>query len=93
LNIVANFYLLDLVGEFRKNTLKSITVTSYTVLNISPYLIITLYLKTLHKSPVDTASLTYLLRYRRRWENIKIDLREIGWEVVDWTHVAEDREQ
>jgi hypothetical protein len=30
----------------------------------------------------------------RRWEdNIRMDLREIGWEVVDWMHLAEDRGQ
>jgi hypothetical protein len=30
-------------------------------------------------------------RSRRRWEdNITIDLREIGWKVVDWMHLAED---
>jgi hypothetical protein len=32
-------------------------------------------------------------RYRRGWEdNIRIDLREIGWEVVDWTHLVQDRD-
>jgi hypothetical protein len=31
---------------------------------------------------------------RRRWENnIRMDLREIGWEGVDWMHLAEDRDQ
>jgi hypothetical protein len=26
-------------------------------------------------------------RLRRKWEdNIKMDLREIGWEVVNWMH-------
>jgi len=31
---------------------------------------------------------------RRRWEdNIRIDLREIGWEGVDWIHLAQDRDQ
>jgi hypothetical protein len=31
---------------------------------------------------------------RRRWEdNIKMDLREIGWEGVDWLHLAQDRDQ
>jgi hypothetical protein len=31
-------------------------------------------------------------RPRRRWEdNIRRDLREIGWEVVDYVHVAQDR--
>jgi hypothetical protein len=29
-----------------------------------------------------------------RWmDNIKIDLREIGWDVVDWIDVAQDRDQ
>jgi hypothetical protein len=33
-------------------------------------------------------------RRRSRWEdNIKMDLREIGWEGVDWLHVAQDRNQ
>jgi hypothetical protein len=33
-------------------------------------------------------------RQRCRWENnIKIDLIEIGREVVDWIHVAQDRDQ
>jgi hypothetical protein len=26
-------------------------------------------------------------------DNIKIDLREIGWDVVDWIDVAEDMDQ
>jgi hypothetical protein len=31
---------------------------------------------------------------RRRWvENIKMDLREIGWDGMDWIHLAEDRDQ
>jgi len=33
-------------------------------------------------------------RTRCRWEdNIRRDLREIGWEGVDWIHLAQDREQ
>jgi hypothetical protein len=33
-------------------------------------------------------------RSRRRWEdNIRMDLREIGWEGVDWKHLAQDRDQ
>jgi len=33
-------------------------------------------------------------RSRRRWEdNIIMNVREIGWEVVDWTHLALDKEQ
>jgi hypothetical protein len=31
---------------------------------------------------------------RHRWEdNIKMDLREIGWGVIGWTDQAEDRDQ
>jgi hypothetical protein len=33
-------------------------------------------------------------RPRCRWvDNIKIDLREIGWDVVDWIDLAQDRDQ
>jgi hypothetical protein len=33
-------------------------------------------------------------RLGRRWkDNIRMDLRKIMWEVVDWIHVALDREQ
>jgi hypothetical protein len=33
-------------------------------------------------------------RPRRRWEdNIKMDLKETSWMVVDWMHVAKDRDQ
>jgi hypothetical protein len=33
-------------------------------------------------------------RSRRRWDyNIKIGLREIGWEGVDWMHLTQYREQ
>jgi hypothetical protein len=33
-------------------------------------------------------------RPRRRWEdNIRMDLKEIGWEVVDWIYPAQDRDQ
>jgi hypothetical protein len=33
-------------------------------------------------------------RPRRGWEdNIRIDLREIGWGVMDWIDLAQDREQ
>jgi hypothetical protein len=38
------------------------------------------------KRPID--------RPRRRWEdNIRMDLREIGWEDVDWMHLAQDGDQ
>jgi hypothetical protein len=33
-------------------------------------------------------------RPRRRWvDNIKMDLREIGWDSVDWIDMAQDRDQ
>jgi hypothetical protein len=32
-------------------------------------------------------------RPRRRWEDIRMDLREIGWGGVDWIDLAEDRDQ
>jgi len=29
-----------------------------------------------------------------RWEdNFKLDLMEVGWEGVDWIHLAQDRDQ
>jgi hypothetical protein len=30
---------------------------------------------------------------RRRVDNIKMDLREIGWDGVDWIELAQDRDQ
>jgi hypothetical protein len=33
-------------------------------------------------------------RPRRRWvDNIKMDLRDIGWDGVDWVDLAQDRHQ
>jgi hypothetical protein len=33
-------------------------------------------------------------RYRHRWEgNMKIDIKEIGWEIVDWIHLSDNRGQ
>jgi hypothetical protein len=32
-------------------------------------------------------------RRRRREDNIKVDLREIGWGGVDWIDLAQDRDQ
>jgi hypothetical protein len=38
--------------------------------------------------------MTPLERPRRRWvDNIKIDLREIGWDGIDWIDLAQDRNQ
>jgi hypothetical protein len=30
---------------------------------------------------------------RDHWENIKMDLREMGWGYVDWIDLAQDTEQ
>jgi hypothetical protein len=33
-------------------------------------------------------------RPRRRWvDNINMDLREIGWDFIDWIDLTEDRDQ
>jgi hypothetical protein len=33
-------------------------------------------------------------RPRRRWEdNIKMDLREVGWGGMDWINLAQDRDK
>jgi hypothetical protein len=32
-------------------------------------------------------------RLRQTWEDIKMDLKEIGWEGVGCTHLAHDRDQ
>jgi hypothetical protein len=33
-------------------------------------------------------------RPTRRWvDNIKMDLREIGWDSMDWIELAQDRDQ
>jgi len=32
-------------------------------------------------------------RPRRRWDNMRIDIWEIGWKGVDWIHLAQDRNQ
>jgi hypothetical protein len=46
--------------------------------------------KTLVGKPEDKSPLG---RPRHRWKgNIRIDLREIGWEVVDWMHLVQDRD-
>jgi hypothetical protein len=37
---------------------------------------------------------TPLGRLRRRWmDNIKLDLRDIGWDDMDWIDLAQDRDQ
>jgi hypothetical protein len=34
-----------------------------------------------------------LERPRSRWEGIRSDRREMGWEGVDWSHLTNDRDQ
>jgi hypothetical protein len=36
-----------------------------------------------------------LERRRHRWEknNVKINLRKVGWEDLDWIYLAQDRDQ
>jgi hypothetical protein len=35
-----------------------------------------------------------LERLKRRWvDNINMDLREIGWDGMDWIDLAQDRDQ
>jgi hypothetical protein len=34
-----------------------------------------------------------LRKPRHRWEYIRMDLREIGWEGVDWMHLTQDRDK
>jgi hypothetical protein len=37
---------------------------------------------------------TPLGRRRRRWvDNIKMDLKELGWDSMDWSDLAQDRDQ
>jgi len=45
--------------------------------------------KTLVGKPEEKRSLG---RPRRRWEgNIRMDLTETGWKIVDWKYLAQDR--
>jgi hypothetical protein len=32
-------------------------------------------------------------RPRRRWEDIRMDLRKIGWGGMDWIDLAQDRDR
>jgi hypothetical protein len=32
-------------------------------------------------------------RPRSRWEDIIMDVREVGWEGVNWIHLTQDRDQ
>jgi hypothetical protein len=46
---------------------------------------------TLVRKPVGKRPLG---RPRSRWEdNVIINLSEKGWEIVDWIHLAQDRDQ
>jgi hypothetical protein len=50
--------------------------------------------KTIRNFGCKTEGKRPLGRPRRRWEeNIRMNLGEIGWEGVDWMHLAQDRDQ
>jgi hypothetical protein len=34
-----------------------------------------------------------LRRPRSRWEDVKMDLTEIGWGGMGWVHLVQDRDQ
>jgi hypothetical protein len=40
----------------------------------------------------ETEGIRRIARPRRRWEDIKVDVKEIGRKDVDWIHVAQDRD-
>jgi hypothetical protein len=42
---------------------------------------------------IFTRSLGYGLFFWIKMDNIKIDLREIGWDGMDWTDLARDRDR
>jgi hypothetical protein len=58
-------------------------------------LIMDIYFKTLYRILVgEPEGKRPLGRQRRRWlDNIKMDLREIGWNGVDLICMAQDRDQ
>jgi hypothetical protein len=31
--------------------------------------------------------------FRKREDDVRVDLKEIGWKDVDWMHLAQDRDQ
>jgi len=67
---------------------------TYAILNKAPRLIISGHVARIGKRRNSYRILIALGRRRRKWEaNIRMDLRDIGWEVVDWIHLAEDRDQ
>jgi hypothetical protein len=46
------------------------------------------------KQKMDMRFGTWNVRPRRRWvDNIKMDLRQIGWDRVDWIDLAQDKDQ
>jgi hypothetical protein len=52
-------------------------------------------MKNIHKSLVGKPEGNRSLRRsrRKREDNIKVDLREIGWDGVDWIYLPQDRHQ
>jgi hypothetical protein len=51
-------------------------------------------MKNMYKSLVGTPEGKRTLRPVHRWkDNIRIDIRAIGWETVSWIHLAQNRDQ
>jgi hypothetical protein len=48
-----------------------------------------IYAKVLVREPQSKRPLE---RHRNRWINIKMDLKIIGWQGVEWIHLAQNRE-
>jgi hypothetical protein len=47
----------------------------------------------LNQNQKQTETYLYVMNHRRRQEdNIRIDIRETGWEGLDWMHLAQDRD-
>jgi len=47
-----------------------------------------------HVGEMRNAYKILVIRPRHRWEdNIKMELREMRWEGVDWIHLSLDRDQ
>jgi hypothetical protein len=48
----------------------------------------------MHFSSLPQLENLTLRRPRCRWnDDIRMDLREIGWEGMDWMHLVQDRDQ
>jgi hypothetical protein len=52
------------------------------------------YLYRKYSATIPLNKRLYFLRPRSRWvNNIKMDLRDIGWDGMDWIDLAQDMDQ